>query len=573
MQNQRPTPEPEPEPATDRELRQARAEIARLRALAERADAVNELAAAINATDDFELIVQIVEQQARQALAFDLCCLALRDQNGRLEFRFVFPINQSFWSVQPGAPVDRLLQRPEPLLLGAAPAAGPARELLELLQLPVELPSLLLTPIASHHGFEGCLLFGAAEPDRYDADDLRIAGQLAAHLAAARERTRFALAFRNEHAAVSTLYESLSELSRVLNAAELSERLLQISVLSTGAERGMVLQLDPETGEPQQAMSWPQPLAPGQNLALLAALGFAPRALTTRQTVLSANAPADPAWLPPTDAERNARSVLCLPIGHRDQVAGILTLTHGDFGVFEAEHVSFMETLARQAAIMLDNVRLYEQQNRLFHQYVTPSFANRLLADPLLSSLGGQRQTVTILFADIKGFTAFAEQHRPEALVTILNTYLGIAADAVLECGGTLDKFMGDAVMAIFNAPAEQPDHALRAARAALRLQHLIAAYHRMTAGEQQLRFRVGLHSGEAVVGNIGTAALRNYTAIGDAVNTAKRIQEAAETGQVLCSAAVARQLAPAATEFVGELALKGKSQPEPVYRLLELDG
>ncbi|HEY1014880.1 MAG TPA: adenylate/guanylate cyclase domain-containing protein, partial [Herpetosiphonaceae bacterium] len=457
-----------------------------------------------------------------------------------------------------------------PLLLGETPAAGPASELLALLQLPFALPSLMLAPIASRQAVEGALLLGAAAPGSYDADDLRIAGQIAGQLAAARQRTRFALEFRNEHAAVSTLYESLSELSRVLSGAELIERLLQISVLSTGAERGIVLQLDPETGEPQQAISWPQPLAPAPDLVRLAALGFAPRALAARQPILAASAPDEPGWLPPTEADRETRSVLCVPIIHRDQVSGIVTVTHGDFGAFEAEHLSFMETLARQAAIMLDNVRLYEQQNRLLNQYVTPAFATRLMADPLLSSLGGQRQTVTILFADIKDFTSFAERHQPEALVAILNTYLGIAADAVLECGGTLDKFMGDAVMAIFNAPVEQPDHALRAARAALRLQELIEAYHPLTGGQQLLRFRVGLHSGEAVVGNIGTETLRNYTAIGDAVNTAKRIQEQAAAGQVLCSAAVARQLATAATAFVGELELKGKAQPEPVYRLLE---
>jgi len=124
----------------------------------------------------------------------------------------------------------------------------------------------------------------------------------------------------------------------------------------------------------------------------------------------------------------------------------------------------------------------------------------------------------------------------PEELVEILNRHISLAAQAVLEQEGTLDKFMGDAVMAFFNAPLPQPDHTLRAVQAALAMQEAIAAYHRELDSEARLSFGVGINVGEAVVGNVGTAELMNYTAIGDSVNLAKRLQENAEAGQILLS-------------------------------------
>ncbi len=198
-----------------------------------------------------------------------------------------------------------------------------------------------------------------------------------------------------------------------------------------------------------------------------------------------------------------------------------------------------LEDLTEQARLEMER-RAQEQETRrvrdTFEHYVAPTVVQSLLTDPRRIELGGERQRITVMFADMHGFTPLSEQLPPEELVKVLNGYLSLAYQVILRYEGTVDKFMGDGVMAIFNAPLEQPDHAWRAACAALALQHETAEYAARLPGPQRLAFRTGIHTGDAIVGNIGARELMNYTAIGDAVNVAKRLQENAEVGQILIS-------------------------------------
>ncbi len=230
-------------------------------------------------------------------------------------------------------------------------------------------------------------------------------------------------------------------------------------------------------------------------------------------------------------------------------------------------------------AIVVDDLterrRLEEQVRQVrgtFERYVVPRVVEQLLSDPNRLQLGGVRQDVTILFADIRGFTAFSEKLDPEILVKVLNRYLTLAADAVLAEEGTLDKFMGDAMMAMFNAPLDQPDHAMRAVRAALTMQRQIAALNAATDPSKRLTFGVGIATGPAVVGNIGSTVLQSYTAIGDSVNLASRLQNHAWPGQILLNPesfelvreqVVAREL--------GYVQVKGHSGSDLVYEVLGL--
>ena len=178
-------------------------------------------------------------------------------------------------------------------------------------------------------------------------------------------------------------------------------------------------------------------------------------------------------------------------------------------------------------AIVLDDLterKRLEAQRRLFEKMVSPAVIDQL--DPDALQLGGKRAMITTLFADVRGFTSFSERLAPEQLVSILNQYLAAAAEAILMQEGTVDKFMGDAVMAWFNAPIPQEDHTLRAVRAALGIRDAIAALHRQLPPEFHLGFGVGIHYGPAVLGLVGTEKRIDYTAIGDSINTAKRIQE-----------------------------------------------
>ncbi len=154
-------------------------------------------------------------------------------------------------------------------------------------------------------------------------------------------------------------------------------------------------------------------------------------------------------------------------------------------------------------------------------------------------------------------------------LVSVLNRYLAAAAEAILNEEGTIDKFLGDAVMAWFNAPIPQPDHTLRAVRAALAVQAAVARLHEGLEPQFRLSFGVGVHCGEAVLGLVGTEKSLNYTAIGDSVNTAKRLQENAAPGQILVSrAASERVVAWVEMRDVPPLQVEGKAQPVEVLEV-----
>lgn len=159
-------------------------------------------------------------------------------------------------------------------------------------------------------------------------------------------------------------------------------------------------------------------------------------------------------------------------------------------------------------------------------RYVSQQVADTILQEDL-TRVGGKRRRVTLLFSDIRGFTSMSEQMPPEHVVSLLNAYFSRMVGALFSYEGTLDKYIGDGMMAVFGAPVPQEDHAWRAVQAAFRMRQELDALNRERAatGEAPLRIGIGIHTGEAVIGNIGTDQRLDYTAIGDAVNTASRIE------------------------------------------------
>ncbi|MCH7610898.1 MAG: GAF domain-containing protein [Chloroflexi bacterium] len=223
--------------------------------------------------------------------------------------------------------------------------------------------------------------------------------------------------------------------------------------------------------------------------------------------------------------------------------------------------------------IVLDDLtekRRLEAQRKLFERMVSPAVINQI--DPNKVKLGGSLATITTLFADVRGFTAFSEEMDPESLVALLNLYFGAAVDSVLAEEGTIDKFQGDAIMAWFNHPVPQEDHTLRAARAALRFRDAVGEVRKNLEPKLHLSFGVGIHVGEALLGLIGTPQRLDYTAIGDSVNTAKRIQENAEPDQILVSAEAKVLLGKSVTlEAAEAIEAKGKKEPVEVFELVGL--
>jgi PAS domain S-box-containing protein len=226
------------------------------------------------------------------------------------------------------------------------------------------------------------------------------------------------------------------------------------------------------------------------------------------------------------------------------------------------------------AAIVMEDVtetRRLEAQRRLFERMVAPAVIDQLNPDEL--NLGGTRAYITTLFADIRGFTSLSERCDPETLVSVLNRYLGAATEAILSEQGTIDKFMGDAIMAFFNAPIPQSDHTLKAVRAALHMRSAINSIQGELPSELRLGIGVGIHSGEAVLGLVGTQERLEYTAIGDSVNIAKRLQENAAPGQILISAITYQRIANAVqARSIDPINAKGKKELIQVFEVIGLN-
>ena len=227
-----------------------------------------------------------------------------------------------------------------------------------------------------------------------------------------------------------------------------------------------------------------------------------------------------------------------------------------------------LRSLAAQLAVTLENVRLYRELDGLFRSYMSPEVAQALIANPEQANLGGRMSEITVFFADLKGFTPFSEAYGPSAVVQLLNTYYGAVVPVILGHGGTVLQFVGDEIFAVFNTPVVQPDHALRAVHAGLAMARAVAA----AAQPGWPVFRIGINTGPAIVGNIGAQQMRTFTAIGDTTNTGARIQSAGVPGEVwIGPATYAAVQAHVRVEPVGPLVLKGKAEPLPAYKVVEV--
>jgi len=209
----------------------------------------------------------------------------------------------------------------------------------------------------------------------------------------------------------------------------------------------------------------------------------------------------------------------------------------------------------------------------LFGRYVSPQVANQIvsLADAGNLQLGGEQREATVMFADIRGFTRLSESMTPAEVVSMLNTHLSIVIDKVLKNGGMINKFAGDNIMAVWNAPQAQEEHARLATRAAWEAQQAVTELQEKDASLPRVQFGIGINTGPVVAGNLGSSGRTEYTVIGDAVNLASRICSATPGTEIWIGPETYRQT----TECVETVKLepqtfKGKAEPVTVYRLIK---
>ncbi|HEY7877863.1 MAG TPA: adenylate/guanylate cyclase domain-containing protein, partial [Gemmatimonadaceae bacterium] len=307
---------------------------------------------------------------------------------------------------------------------------------------------------------------------------------------------------------------------------------------------------------------------------------IARKVIGEKVAVLSDNAPQDERFGGPSILMQSVRSAMCAPlIGSEDRVLGVLyvdnlTATQR----FDDDDLDFLVAFSNIAAVAIENSAFADRIRREtvvrsnFERFFAPNLAARIAGSPDAVKVGGEKRTVAVLFSDIRGFTALSEEMRPDDVARLLSEYFTVMVDVVFRHGGTLDKFIGDAIMAQWGAPIAVPDDADRALAAALdmmrELDTLNAKWH--AEGRPVLQIGVGLNYGESFAGYIGSDRRLEYTVIGDAVNTASRLCAAAEGGEILLTREMRDALTtPPPMAERGTMELKGKSQPTPVYSVV----
>ena len=268
-----------------------------------------------------------------------------------------------------------------------------------------------------------------------------------------------------------------------------------------------------------------------------------------------------------------ASLILALWIVLAEGIIGRILATHG----YIISLVYFLIVMLLVAAWMIIEKYVIEGTKKrqilnVFKKYMAPQVIDSLAKDENFEiQLGGVKRHVAVLFVDIRGFTSMSEVLTPEEVVQILNKYLSLVTQCIFDHDGMLDKFIGDAGMAIFNAPNDQDDYVFQAVCAGLQMQQYGASLAVELEKEygRSVNFGVGVHVGEAVVGNIGSVHRMDYTAIGDTVNTASRIEGKAEKGELLISEETYELVKDRIdVEFKDAMSLKGKSEPVRVYRV-----
>ncbi|MDQ8154071.1 MAG: adenylate/guanylate cyclase domain-containing protein [Gemmatimonadota bacterium] len=295
--------------------------------------------------------------------------------------------------------------------------------------------------------------------------------------------------------------------------------------------------------------------------------------------VLSDNAGEDTRFGGQSILMQQVRSAICAPlVGGEDRVLGVLYVDNFSLAKrFGEGDLDFLIAFAGIVAIALENANFAERSRREaltrsnFERFFTPQLAARIANAGEAIRLGGEKRQVAVLFSDIRGFTALSETMNPDAMAKHLTEYFTEMVDCVFRHGGTLDKFIGDAVMAQWGAPIGEPDDADRAMRAALEMMEQLDVLNARWRAEGRPEFKIGIgiNFGDAFAGNIGSERRLEYTVIGDTVNTASRLCSKAMGGEIIISDDCRRALArPPALEPLEPLVLKNKSQPVPAYRI-----
>jgi adenylate cyclase len=362
-----------------------------------------------------------------------------------------------------------------------------------------------------------------------------------------------------------------------VNLDVLLEKIIMKAFDLLPADRGVILLMENGVPNPRIAKT-----RDGKNEQIVLSKSILNEVVQNKASVLSSDATMDSRFSGAHSViMQGIRSTMTVPLIHHDALLGIMHLDSMiATNAFVEKDLQLFSSVASQAAAAIHNsnlARQIEQEAKTraqFQRLLSPNLVDQVVKGRLQLEKGGALSEVTMLFSDIRGFTAMSEKRAPQDIVRLLNEYFELMVDVLFRYEGTLDKFVGDEIVALFGAPVGMPQAELKAIQCALDMKRALAEFNntRLAEGQEEIRIGIGINTGLVVTGAIGSSRALQYTAIGDAVNLASRLCSLAQAGEIIISDATYEKVKnEVAVAPMAPTRVKGKSDELRVHRVLEL--
>jgi adenylate cyclase len=374
---------------------------------------------------------------------------------------------------------------------------------------------------------------------------------------------------------VRAAFVAVQRLIETTDIRTLCERILEVSFDLVKAESGAVLLFD----EGHDLTPWATKSVKDEAQQIVISRSIVDHVIAERAAVLATDALTDSRWSTSESVVLSGmRSLMCVPLLSVDNIYGILHVGNAtQTGAFLKTDVELLSGLGTGAGVALSNAflayRLAEEAKtrESLGRFLSPQVVDQVLKQNVDINRGGDEAEVTVMFADIRGFTSLTERSKASDVVGLLNEYFDQMVEVVFKHHGILDKFIGDAIMAVWGTPVSRHDDASSAVAAAREMQITLSSLNafRVDQGKEPIEVGIGLASGECVAGAVGARRRMEFTVIGDAVNLASRLCDRAKAGEVICDEETLRRAhAQSDSEPLPAVQVKGKEKPVPVFRL-----
>jgi adenylate cyclase len=384
-------------------------------------------------------------------------------------------------------------------------------------------------------------------------------------------------ALRRDYEKLRVSFELTRAIAGELDVDRLLAKILAAALELLSADRGVVLLLD-ANGKPQPRCVRTKRGNGAEEVVLSTTI--INEVLRDRAAVLSSDASIDSRFKGAQSIiMQGIRSSMAVPLVHSDELLGVMVLdSQVATNAFTEKDLQLANALANQAAVAIQN-SLYATKlekealtRQRFQRLLSPAIAELVVSGEVEVAKGGQSRQASVFFSDIRGFTAMSEKRSAQDVVDMLNEYFELMVEMVFKYEGTLDKFVGDEIMALFGAPVAHPDDAYRAVKVAVEQMHALEEWNlvRVAEGEDPITIGIGINSGEVVAGYLGSSKALEYTVIGDVVNTASRLCSRAQAGEIVISKSTYEEVKNYFNvEELPAASLKGKALPQEIYRVL----